>query len=617
MQALPPLEMRIELTVIEDLGIKLYTQIAPAISEIVANSWDAEAHNVDIALPIGDIGPASLITVSDDGLGMTYQQIQEKYLIIGRKKREEEGTDRTPNLNRRVIGSKGIGKLAEFGIAQVIEVETVKDHISSRFRMKLDDILRDARTTHTYRPEILDFQKEVPRERGTTVTMRELKRSTPIDIEQTRRTLARHFAILSPDFSVSVNGPPITPLEKFGGEKIERTWAINEPVDDLHPDWRVTGEVIATKEPLDEKDRGVVIMARGKLIQSPTFFDVKVGAKYTYSYLAGEINAEFLDEKEDLISTNRQSVVWESPQGSALIRWGQKKLRAVSEELNDERRTEREKVIREDPEFKGWLESLPKPEAAIADKVITIISANEVLPDERRKELASFMKESFEQKVFKELVATLTENPEDAQILEMFETWDVIEAREILRLVKGRIEVIQQFEKLTGGDTKEIPTLHEFFKKWPWILDPTWTRWQDEVRYSQLLRQAFSEEKIAEADRRIDFVCIGVGDTVHVVELKRPKHRIDSDDLDQLIAYVAFVRERLGTDNTRGYRDAAGYIIGGEISTDRVTRSKIKLIGGGRMYVRRFDDLLVVARQLHAEFEQKLQEFETRKLRNS
>ena len=35
--------MKIELTAIEDLGIKLYGKLPPVISEIVANSWDADA----------------------------------------------------------------------------------------------------------------------------------------------------------------------------------------------------------------------------------------------------------------------------------------------------------------------------------------------------------------------------------------------------------------------------------------------------------------------------------------------------------------------------------------------------------------------------------------------
>ena len=600
--------MKIELAVIEDLGIKLYTQIPPALSEIIANSWDADSPKVEVRIPVGPIRPGSEIVIEDRGIGMTYEQIQEKYLRIGRKRREEES--QVTRLKRRVMGSKGIGKLSGFGVARVVQVDTVQNHKLSSFEMKLDDILADARTKGTYEPKVLAYDKKVKKESGTTVRLKDLKRATPIDIESVRRNIARFFAVLGRKFHVLVNGTEVTPNEKFKEEKFVRHWDIDEAVDQDHPSWVVTGRISATADPLDEKDRGVVVMARGKLVQLNTFFDVKVGEKYTYSYLVGRLDAEFLDQKEDLISTNRQSILWDSPQGLALTTWGQKRLRQISEQLNTERREKRESVIREDPAFKDWLKKLDKPEAAIANKVIGIITSNEVISDDRRKELASFMKESFEQKAFKDLVANMGPDPENVKLLEMFETWDVIEAREILRLVKGRIEVIERFEKLVKTNAREVPTMHDYFKKWPWILDPTWTRWQDEVWYSDLLRQHFPEAKLQERNRRVDFVCIGVGDTVHVIELKRPGHRVNSEDIDQLIDYTTFVKERLGTDKTRGYRDAAGYIVAGERSNDRVTTEKIKLIENKRMYVRRYDDLVVTARNLHAEFEEKLEEFE-------
>ena len=46
-----PLVIKIELPVIEDLGIKLHGKLPPVISEMVANSWDADAKRVEITLP--------------------------------------------------------------------------------------------------------------------------------------------------------------------------------------------------------------------------------------------------------------------------------------------------------------------------------------------------------------------------------------------------------------------------------------------------------------------------------------------------------------------------------------------------------------------------------------
>lgn len=249
----------------------------------------------------------------------------------------------------------------------------------------------------------------------------------------------------------------------------------------------------------------------------------------------------------------------------------------------------------------------------LANKVIKAITSDEHLTSGRRKELARFMKDSFEQQVFQEMVAALPENPQDATLIEVFEEWGFIEAKVILRVVKGRMSTIEQFTKFVKEDAREKPTIHDFFKQWPWLLDPTWTQWNDEAHFSQLLRQNFPDEELDEPNRRIDFVCIGAGDTVHVVELKRPAYKISASDLEQLLSYVAFVRHRLGNVPERGYRDAAGYIIGGEISDDYLTQEKIRVIRLSRMYVKRYDDLIVVAQQLHEDFGRKLEEFEEKR----
>lgn len=45
------LEMQVQMTVIDNLGIKMYSNIVPVISELVANAYDADATLVEIELP--------------------------------------------------------------------------------------------------------------------------------------------------------------------------------------------------------------------------------------------------------------------------------------------------------------------------------------------------------------------------------------------------------------------------------------------------------------------------------------------------------------------------------------------------------------------------------------
>ena len=202
----------------------------------------------------------------------------------------------------------------------------------------------------------------------------------------------------------------------------------------------------------------------------------------------------------------------------------------------------REEVVRTAPEFKDWLTTLTGPEKKIADKVVRIVTSEEKLNDDRRVEIMSYIKTSFDQQAFRDLVGTLEEKPSAANLLMALEEWRVIEAREVLRLMQGRLDAIKQFDNMIKTDAREVPELHQFFVKFPWILDPSWLEVYDEEYYSGLLRKEFPDKDLEGQDRRIDFVCMGVGDTCHIVELKRPRHKINWKDLDQLDTMLLSLR---------------------------------------------------------------------------
>src|ERR1700749_44444 len=104
--------MRLSLSVLNQLGLNLYSNVPAVLSEVVANAWDAEARVVDIWLDLVD----HKIVITDDGNGMDLNDINDKYLNVGYQKRDVEGPY-TSTLHRHVMGRKGIGKLSLFSIA--------------------------------------------------------------------------------------------------------------------------------------------------------------------------------------------------------------------------------------------------------------------------------------------------------------------------------------------------------------------------------------------------------------------------------------------------------------------------------------------------------------------
>ena len=108
--------------VLDHFGIYAYDSIKKSLVELASNSYDADATEVRISLP-EQIDDNSEIILEDNGMGMTSENFTKNYLQIGRNRRME--CDVTPK-GRKVIGNKGIGKLAGFGIAGLIRIETYK-----------------------------------------------------------------------------------------------------------------------------------------------------------------------------------------------------------------------------------------------------------------------------------------------------------------------------------------------------------------------------------------------------------------------------------------------------------------------------------------------------------
>src|SRR5205807_7733376 len=94
----------------------------------------------------------------------------------------------------------------------------------------------------------------------------------------------------------------------------------------------VKGWIGLSSRALPKEAGGVVIMARGRLVQTPTTFEAggigTRGVVYLPS-LVGELHAEFLDAREDMIGTGRRSIIRETEEGQLLWSWGTKKVKDI------------------------------------------------------------------------------------------------------------------------------------------------------------------------------------------------------------------------------------------------------------------------------------------------
>lgn len=621
----PNLEMVFDINVLEHLGLKMYTSLPAVIAEFVANSWDAGATIVDVTIPERPFDEGYSLEIKDNGFGMTVDEVNQKFLVVGRNRRREEGIDKIEvnGRTRHLIGRKGLGKLAGFGVAGQVGIHTYRDGQFVEFIMDYDKMRERAsdKEEHIktkYSPEVKGWGP-TNEENGTIIKLSKLKRKHAVSISILRRNLARHFSIVSEDFVVNVNGEPLTPTERDLKKRCEFTWEIvDEEIED-GSSFKVSGWIGTMEKTVPSNiDRGIIIMARGKLVQTPTTFDVGgmgVTGQIALAYLVGEIHADFLDDEDDLISTGRRSILWEKEPVPTLRLWANETIKRVCREWTENRREKKLTVIQELPKYKDRVANLPSRERKIIDSFLIRMAGRDDIDTEAIERLADFLAGGVEYKAFLDLMEVMivasVDKPEI--LFEFFKEWEVLDAIEMIRLVEGRLLAIQKFKELVRIRAKEVPTLHDFLVDNPWLLDPTWDYMDDEVDYSNKLSEMFPEsEDVPEVNRRIDFLCLGHGSTLTVIELKRPGSSLGMKEMRQLQNYVFYVRTLRGTDPERAYLNVVGYLIGGHISRTPEVIFLAKSLREDSMYVRTFIELHSTTRRVYRRFIEILERKATR-----
>lgn len=187
-------QMQIDPSILELLGPSLYTNIYYVLAELIANAYDAQAKNVYI------IADKDSITVEDDGLGMTYEEVTGHYLAVARESRTTEADTYTKDGRRRKMGRKGIGKLAALSVSENVLVQTRSGDDVSGF--VLSRHVRSDRLLEPLADDKITFKKIDGN--GTSVVMihpeYRLHKSLPV----VKKNIAKIFPAVGPDFRIHI-----------------------------------------------------------------------------------------------------------------------------------------------------------------------------------------------------------------------------------------------------------------------------------------------------------------------------------------------------------------------------------------------------------------------------
>lgn len=603
------LELIFDPNTIEHLGISLYSKLPSVLSELISNSWDADAENVTIQFEENE--ESKRIIYNDDGNGMTFDELQNKYLVIGRNRRTKSESQVSETKSRPVIGKKGLGKLSVFGICNIVEVISIRDCKKNHFKMDLNDIR--ANTDGNYSPEILHYNEDTNDDSGTTIILKSVRRKSAFNLTAMALSLSKKFQIFdelnvvlkSDDSNIQVSNEL-----KFEGYNKEFEWTF--PRKEYNEDYEfwadIKGFLYTLETPVkDPEMRGIYLISRGKIVNTAEFYGARDNDLF-HSYITGYLDVSFIDDfDEDVISTDRLSLNWETDKTRELQSYLQEIVKVVGREWRQKRAQKKKDTLKDEKgiDVEDWQSKLPTYEKELSDKIIDPIMTNtDITPDET-SEIVSNVMNQFDNQTFKEYASHIADisNPEEIpKLIKLMDDWKSIESKQFKDLAYSRIEVIKQFEEYIDTDTKEVPTIHDFLKKFSWLLDPRILEFRDEVRYTDLLKETFPDDELDETNRRIDFLCSNaLGEILYVIEIKRSQYTVDYNAIEQAYDYGSFLKEHYATQT--GFSKVVCYVVGGKKSSNRKFKDKEKTyMQTGEVFVKTYTELLEQSKEYHKEF---------------
>ncbi|WP_133000970.1 BbrUII/HgiDII family restriction enzyme [Luteimonas arsenica] len=547
-------ELQIDLSVLDHLGINLYSNVPAVMTEMVANAWDADATEVNITVDTN----ADIITVTDNGIGMTAEEINKKFLTVGYRRREEASAGGRSPSGRPVMGRKGVGKLAPFSIADQVEVFSVKDGEKSGLRMTIDGI-RQAQSNKTdkkYHPEVLDGSTETP-ERGTKIVLRKLKNER-VKRANLRSRLARRFSIIGTDqFAVTIDEKEVTSRDRGDLEKLQYIWTIGgwekpdwctptreftlqDRLDGWEDGWAIRGWIGTSHKPKDLASvagnlNGIVVIARGRLFQENILAEFNDGRHYT-KYLTGQIEADFLDEgPNDIATSDRQRLIEDDPRYVQLNAYLQKVLGILEAGWSKNRAIDDPKKVQiQYPQVQEWIQAMPDAaHRKHAEKLVGAVERMEI-EGKDKEELLKHAIFGFERMRLRGLTEELVHAIEmgDAEMVKLFMDQDDLEATVYRDIVKGRLNSIQLLKNAVSRNDKEKVLQKILFDRL-WLLDPSWERATGTEEIEKQFKSIFPPESSDGDDEskdhskgRFDITYRTIPGKHVIVELKRAKRQV-------------------------------------------------------------------------------------------
>ena len=598
------LHLVFEHNIIEHLGVKLYqNRPTNVLAELVSNSWDADAEHIWVTTS------PTFITFADDGRGMSYEDIRDTYLHIGKTTRDLTNlTKRSSGKQRPIMAKKGIGKLAVFGIAKTLTLLTIKDELVNMVCIDLTAIESQMKEGKVdYQPELIINKQLLPRDlnsvlpkdyayadaankfyaqlteygkkTGSLLILSNLSTKKDLSEKQISDSLIKRFCgifdtnesdhltlffndtdIYSPltfDFRIPENG--YTEYTLSDGKKIKYYIGFK-----MKPEWST-------------EQAGIGIYTNQKIAQDRFFaFNVK-GREIFTRYMFGVIQADWLDLiKPDVISTDRTSLDWENPNLINLYKWGTEMVSSAVNQFREYReKIDRDNFVAELTKARSSGKSIPQLSAQEEGDVAGIIAkVTAAIPEEKKAEvqelaLSSWINEPAWRNLldtWKELLNSDTLLADKfVQLMKNLQEKAVFCSMTVAMVVAQKIYALVLLQQMCNKYKEQ--DLQRLLESYPWILHPTYDKYQANKTIKTFALKTYKQRYHVEASTdndslRPDFIFYSESENdILVVELKHPNEDLIQENYTQLSAYIDLITEKYPTFEIKGFligHNAAG-----------------------------------------------------------
>lgn len=429
-----------------------------ALTELVANAWDAGATRVDLILP-GEIG--STLTVTDNGHGMSPAQFKKRWMTLGYDRLKHQGANVEFPVGRnirprRAYGRNGVGRHGMLCFADAYSVQTWRDGVLATFVVGTES----GPSPFVLRSEMLDQCNGSGTRLSVTVT-----RKLP-DADEILTVLAARF-VHDPEFEIQVNGVQRSFTEIEG--------RVSEELLDIGTGRNATVIVIdSTRLNHSSVHQGIAFWVQRRLVGSPSWavgqvanFDGRTRFARRYKVIVdtqgfeGDVEQDWTafratDAVRDLYRATAEHIGRVAQDLAAEI------VEAASEDALVQNRAELASLGQGARlEVAEFTKVVAQAHPTISPDFLTT-AVKAVIHLERTKSGAALLQK----------LSSLP--PDDVAGLDRLLTeWTVKDALRVLDEIDGRFSVIETVRRLADdSQTDELHTLHPLILRSRWIFGP-------------------------------------------------------------------------------------------------------------------------------------------------